>query len=55
MYKVLELTMSFFFCLSLSLHRNTTADLNTKHIACSSRPFLIFPRKSEILSHSTPP
>lgn len=49
------LTINFFFCRSLSLHKNTTADLNTKHIAWSSSPFFIFPRKSDIFSHSTPP
>lgn len=48
-------TISFFFCRNLSLHRNTTADLKTKHMACNSSPFLILPRKSEIFSHSTPP
>ena len=35
--------IDFFFCLSLSLQRKTTAVLKTKHIAWSSRPFLIFP------------
>ena len=35
--------IDFFFCLSLSLQRKTTAVLKTKHIACSSKPFLIFP------------
>ena len=34
-----DLTMrDFFFCLSLSLQRNTTAVLKTKHIAWSSKP-----------------
>ena len=47
--------IDFFFCLKRSLQRNTTAVLNTKHIACNSRPFLIFPKKSEIFNHSTPP
>lgn len=49
------LTINFFFCLNRSLHKKTTAVLKTKHIACSSRPFLIFPKKSEIFNHSTPP
>lgn len=48
-------TISFFFCRKRSLHRKTTADLKTKHIACNSRPFLILPKKSDIFSHSTPP
>ena len=39
-----RLTMiDFFLCLSLSLHRKTTAVLKTKHMAWSSRPFLILP------------
>ena len=35
--------MDFFFCRSRSLQRKTTAVLKTKHIACNSKPFLIFP------------
>lgn len=54
-FSCLRLTISFFFCLKRSLHKNTTADLNTKHIACNSKPFLILPRKSDIFNHSTPP
>lgn len=48
-------TINFFFWRSLSLHKNTTADLKTKHIAWSSSPFFILPKKSDIFSHSTPP
>ena len=45
---MITLTMiDFFFCLSLSLQRKTTAVLKTKHIACSSKPFLIFPAVDE--------
>ena len=44
MIMLLPLTMmDFFFCLRRSLQRKTTAVLKTKHIACSSKPFLIFP------------
>lgn len=53
--QILRLTLALTFFLIFSRQTNTTPDLNTNTMFSSSSPFLILPRLSHRLHHSTVP